>query len=155
MAILAPKSFAHAASYLTGWVNVIAWQSSCIGETFINAKLIQELASLNYAGYSPKEWHAVLIFYAVIAAAVVITTVGGRIFPKFEALTLILHVTGFFAILITLVYLGPKNDTDFVFKNFQNGGGFSSDVQAWFVGSVTVMFTFIGEREPVDMKEKE
>ena len=74
-----------------------------------------------------------------------VTTIGGRIFPKFEAMALVLHIIGFFAILITLVYLAPKNSPKEVFQSFLNGGEFSTDAQSWFVGTVSVMFTFIGE----------
>jgi len=129
---------------MTGWITTIAWQAATIDETYINALLIQSLVTLNYPQYIPHPWHATLISYGIVALAVLVTTMGARIFPKVEAMTLVLHVIGFFAILITLVYLAPKNDPEEVFGTVINGGGFTTYGQSWLVGSVTVMFTFIG-----------
>lgn len=145
VAILAPPAWSNFLSYMTGWVTTIAWQAASIGESYINAILIQALVQLNYPDYQPHAWHGTLISYGLIAMSVLVTTMGAKIFPKVEAMTLVLHVTGFFAILITLVYLAPKNAPSDVFKVFINGGGFSTDGQSWLVGTVTVMFTFIGE----------
>jgi len=104
--------------------------------------------------YIPHPWHATLISYGIVALAVLVTTMGARIFPKVEAMTLVLHVIGFFAILITLVYLAPKNAPEEVFGTVINGGGFTTYGQSWLVGSVTVMFTFIGIDAATHMAEE-
>jgi len=98
---------------------------------------------INYPHYESKVWHGTLIFYAVIAVAVIINTYLGRLFPWIEAVAFIVHVVGFFAILIVLVYLAPKNDPTVVFQNFTNYGGLT-DVQSALVGAVTLMYMFNG-----------
>lgn len=127
---------------------MIAWQASVASTTFLNATIIQALVVLNHPEYEFQRWHGTLIFYAIIALALFVTTYLGRLFPKFEAIALVLHVTGFFAILITLVYLSPKSDRSVVFQSFINGGGFSTDGQSFLVGAVSIMFSFIGEYLP-------
>ena len=144
MAILAPTSSSKFLSYLTGWTTTIAWQAATASTTFLNATLVQALVALNYPDYNFQKWHATLIFYAIIAVALFTTTYLGRLFPKFEAIVLVLHIVGFFAILITMVYLSPKAAPSDVFGLFINGGGFSTDAQSFLVGTVSVMFNFIG-----------
>ena len=124
---------------------MIAWQASVAGTTFLNATIIQALVALNHPEYNFQRWHGTLIFYAIIALALFVTTYLGQLFPKFEAIVLMLHIAGFFAILITLVYLSPKSDPSNVFRLFINGGGFSTDGQSFLVGSVSIMFSFIGK----------
>ena len=51
-----------------------------------------------------------LLAYAVLAFALTINIVATSLLAKFEGLILILHIVGFFAILIPLVYLAPHND---------------------------------------------
>ena len=144
VAILAPPRWSKFLSYVTGWVTTIAWQASCVGSTFLVASTIQALAELNSPDYSPKVWHAIMIFYALVAISVLVTTIGARVFPKFEAIVLVLHIIGFFAILITVVYLGPKNPGSEVFQTFVNGGSFKTNGESWLVGTVSVMFLFNG-----------
>ena len=129
---------------MTGWVTIIAWQASVASTTLLNAETIQALIALNNPEYEVLRWHGTLIFYAITALSLLVTTYLGRLFPKIEAMVLVLHVTGFFAILITLVYLCPKSDTSEVFQRFINGGGYSTDGQSFLVGSVSIMFTFNG-----------
>ena len=147
VSVLAPASCSKFLSYITGWTTTIAWQAATASTTFLNATIIQALMTMNYPDYVFQRWHGTLIFYAVIAVALFVTTYMGRLFPKFEAMVLVLHIVGFFAILITLVYLSPKSAPSDVFQLFINGGGFSSDTQSFLVGSVSVMFAFIGKQE--------
>lgn len=130
-------------SYLTGWILVIAWQAACASVTWINSTIILGLVQVNYPGYVTETWHGTLIFYAVIAVAVLINTYLGRLFPWLEAVAFIVHILGFFAILIVLVYLAPKNDPKAVFQDFTNFGG-HTDVQSALVGAVTLMYMFNG-----------
>jgi choline transport protein len=112
----------------------------------LNAAVIQTLAAMNYPQYAQKvqTWHATLIFYAIIFGGLFVTTYLGRLFPRFEAVVLVLHIVGFFAILITLVYLAPKTDLAGVWQTFNSSGGYSSGGIAFFLGSVNVMYTFMG-----------
>jgi choline transport protein len=141
---LSPREYSKFLSYVTGWLSVIAWQAATASAAWLNAGIIEAIAILNYPNYTPKPFHGVLIFYAVIAVALLMNTYFGRIFPKFEALALFLHIAGFFAILIVLVYLSPKASPSDVFHTFINGGGFSTYGQAFMQGSVAFMFAFLG-----------
>lgn len=110
--------------------------------------MIQALLILNYPNYAPTRWQGTLIFYAVIAFIVFINTYLARWLPKIEGMILCVHILGFFAILIPLVYLAPHGSAKDVFATFINGGGWSSNGLSFFVGLITSVFSFLGNIIP-------
>lgn len=65
--------------------------------------------------------------------------------PKLEGMILVLHIVGFFAILITLVtFGGDHGDASAVFTEFRNGGGWPTQTLSWFVGLIGFVFSFAG-----------
>ncbi|KAF7853661.1 hypothetical protein EAF04_010652 [Stromatinia cepivora] len=144
VAILAPRSCSKYLSYLTGWVTVIGWQAATAGSTFLAATMVQGIAILNYPDYVPKPWQAVLLIYAILAFAVFINTYLASQLPTVESLVLIIHILGFFAIVIPLVHLAPHGTASDVFNTFLNDGNWSSNGLAFFVGLMTSIFALIG-----------
>ncbi|CAG8950590.1 hypothetical protein HYFRA_00002799, partial [Hymenoscyphus fraxineus] len=144
VSILAPDSFGKFLSYLTGWITLIGWQSGLASVAFLGASILQGLVVLNHDEYMPTRWQGTLIFYAIIAFIVFVNTYLARWLPKIEGLVLCIHILGFFAVLIPLVYLAPHSSSEDVFKTFRNGGGWSSDGISFFVGLVTSIFSFLG-----------
>lgn len=65
--------------------------------------MILALAQLNYPSYAPALWQGTLVYWEVIAVAILVNTTASKILPKLESFILILHIAGFFAILIPLV----------------------------------------------------
>ncbi|KAF2008733.1 amino acid transporter [Aaosphaeria arxii CBS 175.79] len=153
VAILAPKNLSNFLSYMTGWVLVIAWQGACASVAWINSTIVLGLVQINYPDYETKAWHGILIFYAVVALALLINTYLGRVFLWLEAVAFIVHVVGFFAIMIVLMYLAPKSSPTLVFDNFMNLGGLTN-IQSALVGSVTIMYMFNGVDGATHMAEE-
>lgn len=106
--------------------------------------MIQGLIVLNNPDYVPERWQGTLLFYAVIAAALIFNTYLVKYLPKIEGLILIIHIVGFFGILIPLVYMAPHGSAADVFTTFGNAGGWSSNGLAFFVGLVTGVYSFLG-----------
>lgn len=106
--------------------------------------LIQGLIALTNSNYQPQNWHGTLLFWAVATFSLVINIVGGKLLPRFEVFILVLHIFGFFAILIPLVTTADHGKTDEVFTNFLNLGGFPSQGLSFFVGMVGCIFAFAG-----------
>ena len=98
----------------------------------------------NYPQYHMKMWHGTLIFYSIIAVAVLINTSFARVFSAFEAIAFVVHIIGFFIVLLVLIYLSPKSDTSEVFGKFIDGGGFSSNALSAIIGAVPTMYAFNG-----------
>jgi len=129
-----------------GWVTIIGWQAGQASVAFLAASIIQGLTILNYPNYNATRWQGTLIFYAVIAVIVFINTYLARWLPKIEGMILILHIAGFFVVLIPLVYLAPHGSASDVFATFLNTGGWETNGMSFFVGLVTSVFSFLGRR---------
>ncbi len=102
----------------------------------------------------PKGWQNTLLAWAVLAFAVFINTIASTSLAKFEGLILILHVVGFFAILIPLIYLAPHSSAQEVFGTFINAGGWDTQAYSFFVGLVGPVFAFIGADSAMHMAEE-
>jgi choline transport protein len=74
--------------------------------------------------------------------------------PLVEGIVLIVHVFGFFAVLITLWVLGPRGQASEVFFTFNNYGGWSSEGLSAMVGILAVMIPLLGADGAVHMSEE-
>lgn len=129
---------------MLGWLTVIGWQAAVAGAGFLSAGLIQGVAVMGSPDYMPAPWQTTLLMWAVIACAVVFNTVISSLLPKAEGLILVIHVLGFFAILVPLVYLGPHGDAETVFTSFLNGGGWPTQGLSFMLGMIACVFNFLG-----------
>lgn len=145
VALLAPASCQNFLSYLTGWLTVAGWQAFVASACYLSGTLVQGLIMMKHPEYEPKLWHATFLFWAVLACAIFVNTVVSRALPKIEGLILVLHVMGFFGILIPLVYLSPHTSAENVFGRFLNLGGWPSQGLSFFVGLIGNVFAFLGK----------
>ncbi len=90
---------------LIGWLVICGWQAILAGSAYLGGNMILALAQLNHPGYSPALWQGTLVYWSVMAVTIIINTYASKILPKLESFILILHIMGFFAILIPLVYV--------------------------------------------------
>lgn len=118
--MLAPGSCRKFFSYITGWLTVGGWQATFASSAYLTGTLVQGLIALTVPVYGPKSWHSTLLYWAAVFVAVFINTVGSSRLPTFDVLISILHVMGFFVILIPLVVLGPHGNASDVFGLFLN-----------------------------------
>lgn len=143
--MLAPPSYRKFSSYITGWVTLIGWQATTASSAYLAGTILQSTILMCDSAYSPKPYQAMLLGWAVLAFAVVINTVGSKTLAHFEGLILILHLLGFFAILIPLVYLAPHSDAS-IFTTFVNTGGWSTQALSFMVGLPSSVFALVGKR---------
>lgn len=135
---------------MTGWMTVVSWHAALASSAFLAGGMIQGLLVLNYPTYSFERWHGTLLFYAVIFCSLFVNTYLARLLPSIESIVLILHILGFFCILIPLTYLAPHHSAKEVFADFANAGGWSSTGLSFFIGLATSMFAFIGKHNRGD-----
>ena len=64
--------------------------------------------------------------------------------PKFEGFILVLHILGFFCVLIPLVYLSEHTSAHDVFTQFLNTGNWPTQGLSFFVGLIGMGFSFLG-----------
>lgn len=96
----------------------------------LQADVIEGLVSLNNPGFVWKSWHSTLLVIAVIAFSAIFNTILASRLPSIEAVLLILHIAGLFAIVIPLWVMSPRADPHDVIFGFANEGGWSKGISA-------------------------
>ena len=84
-----------------------------------------------------------MIFNLVIIIAALFNTSLARSLPFIEGAVIVLHVCGFFAVLIPLVMFGPQSSATRVFTSSENRGGWSSDGLSWSIGIISSAYPFL------------
>lgn len=129
----------------------MGWQTGLASIAFISGTLIQGLLVLNNPNYIYERWHGTLFVIAIITFAIIFNTfLAGRL-PMIERLVLIIHLLGFFAIVITLWILAPRNSAKAVFTEFSNAGGWSSTGLSVMVGVLSPIYALLGVDSAVHM----
>ncbi|KAM0331930.1 hypothetical protein ACHAPQ_005833 [Fusarium lateritium] len=154
VAMMAPRSCSKFLSHLTGMLTVGGWQGSVSSSALLTGNMILGMATLNHDGFQPELWQGTLLFWAIFLFAVFINILVSSVLPKFEGLILILHILGFFAILIPLVTLGPHASASDVFTVFVNNGGWSTQGVSFMVGMMGNAFAFVGTDAAFHMSEE-
>lgn len=109
---------------------------------------------MNYPDYEPQNFHGTLLAWAVIAVCIFVNTVIAGLLPVLEGIILLIHVLGFVAILITLLYLSPHSSVEDVFFRSLNEGHWPSQGLSYLVGFIGNVATFVGADAAVHMAEE-
>jgi choline transport protein len=131
----------------------LAWQACLASTSYLGGTIIQGLLVLNYPTYGFQRWHGTLLLFAVTLFAFFFNTYLAAQLPKVEGAVLILHIVGFFGILITLTYLAPHGSSKDVFATYLTLGGYGPGT-SFFVGLITTVFAFLGADGAVHMCEE-
>jgi choline transport protein len=84
--------------------------------------------------------------------AVTMNSTTGPVLAKFEGLVLIMHLVGFFCVIIPLVYLGPHGDPSTVFTVFLDGGGWHSKTLSFLVSLPVTAVCLMGADSAVHVR---
>ncbi|KAH8672337.1 amino acid/polyamine transporter I [Ilyonectria robusta] len=144
VAMLAPRWCSKFLSYITGWLTLAGWQGTAAAAGFLTGTMIQGLVTFMIPSYDAKTWQGTLMLWMCILVAVFINTIVSSMLPKIEGMILILHIIGFFAVLITLVTFGANADASEVFLEFRNQGMWPTQGLSFFVGLLGCVFSFAG-----------
>ena len=101
--MLAPERYKTVFSYVIGWLTSLAWIATVATETLFAGTIIQGIMILDDPNYPSKPWQGTLLTWAVIFGCVLINVVIPAWLPKLEVFILVFHITGFIAIVVTLV----------------------------------------------------
>ncbi|KAE8406218.1 amino acid/polyamine transporter I [Aspergillus pseudonomiae] len=152
--MMAPKSVMKVSSYITGWLTVIGWQATYATGLYLNGNFIEALVILTNPDYTPAPWRKTLYSWATAVFAASINIIGGKLLPRFEGTILILHILGFFAILIPLTYMAEHKPASEVFTYFINEGHWPTQGLSFFIGIIGPVFAFAGGDAAVHMVEE-
>ena len=106
--------------------------------------MIQSLIGLNDPTYTFPAWQCTLMMYAVIALCLFVNTILVKALPGLEGVILVLHVVGFFAIVIPVVHLAPISANSFVWTSTTNYSGYASYGVSWLIGHSASAVLFVG-----------
>ena len=138
-----------------GWVSVLGWQIGLASLTFIVGTVIQGLIVLNNPHtYIFERWHGTLLVWAIIAFCIIFNSFLAVKLPMVEGTVLIIHVVGFFAVLIPLWTLAPRLSKEEVFTQVTNLGGWPTGGLSFMVGLLTPVYTLLGADSAVHMAEE-
>ena len=150
----APENCQRFLSWLVGWISVIGWQIGLASLTFIVGTVIQGLIVLDDATYVFERWHGTLLVIAIVAFCILFNSFFASKLPAIEGMVLIIHILGFFAVLIPLWVLSPRASASDVFGTITNLGGWSSNGLSFMVGLLTPVYTLLGADSAVHMSEE-
>ena len=102
----------------------------------------------------PHRWHGTLLTFAVASFSVFFNTFLVKKLPLVEGIVLIVHIFGFFAVLITLWVLGDRGNASEVFTTFNDYGNWGNDGLSALVGILAVMIPLLGADGAVHMSEE-
>ncbi|KAM0721382.1 hypothetical protein Q7P37_002306 [Cladosporium fusiforme] len=149
-----PASAQKQLSYIVGWLCLLGWQVGNTAIGYLCGTILQGMVALNNPSYVPTNWHAVLIIWAVLTFSLVFNTFLAARLPLLEGVVLVIHVCGFFAILIVLWVLADTDPASEVFTSFYNGGGWPTQGAACLVGILSPVFSFVGPDAATYMAEE-
>ncbi|TGO88709.1 hypothetical protein BPOR_0146g00120 [Botrytis porri] len=140
---------------MKGWLTVTGWQGLVASGGYLTGTIIQSLIVLTVLSYAASEtsWQDTLLYWAAIFLAGFINTVVSSLLPKLKGLILVLHILGFFSILIPLVILAPHDSAKDV-TGWLNEGNWSSQGLSFFVGLIGNFFAFLGADGAFHMSEE-
>ncbi|KAK0794516.1 hypothetical protein LTR91_018459 [Friedmanniomyces endolithicus] len=151
---LAPPRFQKVLSYAVGWLIAMGWQTFLCGTSFESASLILGLATLNFPEYQIQSWHQTLLTIAIVASCTFFNIFLAVRLPLVEALILVLHVAGVFAVIIPLWVMAPRGNAYDTILNFTNSGGWWSTGLASTIGAVPTAGLLIGYDCSVHLSEE-
>jgi choline transport protein len=153
--MLAPPKYKTVCSYVIGWLTSLAWVATVATETLFAGTMIQGIISLDYPEYDMKRWHGTLLTWCVICVCIFVNVVIPAWLPRFEVFILVFHITGFFAILITLLVMTPELGSNAsVWLTSLNEGGWPTQGVSYCVGFLGNVATFVGADASVHLAEE-
>ena len=138
----------------SGWLCVLGWQAGSASGCYLAATEIQGLAILNNPSYTPQRWQGTLLAIALASISLFFNSALAKNLPSIEGVLLLLHVSGFIAILVTLWALAPHSSSRDVFNKFNDGGDWHSMALAALVGILSPTVSLIGPDAVVHVSEE-
>ncbi|KIX00815.1 uncharacterized protein Z518_09880 [Rhinocladiella mackenziei CBS 650.93] len=151
----APPNVQRLLSYFIGWLGILGYQVGTTIGAYVAGTLIQGLLILNYPDtYHPERWHGTLMAMAISICVALFNIFLAKHLPLVEGIILVLHLAGFFAILVPLWVMAPRTPTSEVWTSFVDGGPWGSIGVACLVGMITNAGALVGGDAAAHMAEE-
>ncbi|KAJ3495681.1 hypothetical protein NLG97_g3225 [Lecanicillium saksenae] len=149
----APPGYQAFLSYVVGWLGVLGWQTLVTSIAFQAGTEIQGLLALNYDTYVFQRWHGTMFVIAIIIFAFIFNTLLASRLNLVEGAILVIHIFGFFCMLVPLWVLAPRTPSRIVWTQFHDGGWNSTGLST-LIGLITSVLPLLGADASVHMAEE-
>lgn len=155
VSMLAPPSTRKFLGYLTGWLTLTGWQALVASGGYVTGTMMQGLILLCNPDYINKmqNWHGTMLFWAVVLLGFLVNTAIGKLLARFEGIVLVIHVLGFFGVMLPLVLLGQQSDPSAVFDTWYNLGDWQTQGLSFCIGILGNVFAFLGADGAIHVRE--
>lgn len=144
---LAPRKHAQLASFVVGWISLVANILLCLSIAFGEAQLIMAAVSVfRNNTWEPEPWHVVLTHFAVMIVCALINAWGVRANLLEPINTTSIYWTFATVVIICITVLVKADDHRTgaqVFAQWQNASGWP-DGWSWFVGLLSPAYVLTG-----------
>lgn len=141
-----PPSVQKPFSFFIGWMSTLSWQAGTASGPYLVGTLIQSCAIVVYPEYAPTGWQGTLMVIGIALLVWVLNVYGANLMPLLQNLMMVLHLVGFFVIIIILWVRAPRATTKATFTEFTNDGGWNSIGLALMVGQISAIYACIGKQ---------
>ncbi|KAK3670520.1 hypothetical protein LTR78_009624 [Recurvomyces mirabilis] len=148
----APPQHQKFLSYTVGYLCVLGWHASLAGTCYAAGQQVEAIIVLANPNYTIQTWQTALLALAIVLVAIMFNTVLYRKLPLVEGIVMIVHVFGFFAIIVVLWVMAPRSDAS-VLTTFSSNGWSSAGV-ACLVGISAPIGDLIGADSSVHLSEE-
>lgn len=137
-----------------GWLGVLGWQALQASIGFQAGTIMQGLLVLNYPDtYVFERWHGTLLVIAVLIFGALFNIFLATRLHLVEGSILIVHVYGFFCVLVPLWILSPRSTSEFAWTAFKDPGWGNAGLSA-LIGMQACVVPLLGADASVHMSEE-
>ncbi|EMF13409.1 amino acid transporter [Sphaerulina musiva SO2202] len=149
-----PRNYQQILSYVVGWLGVLGWQALQASIGFQAGTIMQGLLVLNYPDtYVFERWHGTLLVIAVLIFGALFNIFLATRLHLVEGSILIVHVYGFFCVLVPLWILSPRSTSEFAWTAFKDPGWGNAGLSA-LIGMQACVVPLLGADASVHMSEE-
>ena len=139
-----PPRYQKYLSYAAGWTSALGWLTGNASGYFIMSTLVEALVEVYHPDWEFTNWQSTLVMMFFLLITIYFNTLGAKLLPAIEVVSLVFHLAGFVITIVPLWVLAPKNSASDVFGPVVNGGGWSNSGTSFLVGTITILFSNLG-----------
>ncbi|OBT45197.1 hypothetical protein VE00_04307 [Pseudogymnoascus sp. WSF 3629] len=144
-AALAPARYSRGLSYIVGWFTCAAWFFSAAATYLFAAQLTMALVLVCQENLVALPWHTYLVYIGTASFALLLNLPLFKIYPYLlNGLVPFIDIGALFIMIGLLVRVHDKQPASFVFTDFVNATGWTSDGMVFFLGLLPGAVSVIG-----------
>lgn len=122
----------------------MGWLVAAGGSAFIMQTLLESIIEVYLPDFTFNSWQGTLVMMFFVLITVLFNTLGTKLLPMVETVSLIGHVVGWIITTAALWALAPRNSAHDVFVAVVNSGGWSNTGLSCLVGSISILYCQLG-----------